>query len=158
MTKKYDTLRFALCDPYGEKESWAMDYGEPGYYALKIFVNGQELNVLLATWEDKEDGITRHTKRKSWYGHPFLSYMLYQLQSEYAATDGVPLNCCSDCGCEGCWEVSAKISVGDEEVKWYGFEHSHRPYTYGGLEFHFERHAYDAQMKKLEEWVKKYGN
>lgn len=158
MTKKYDTLRFALGDPYCEKERWVMEYGEPGHYALKIFVNGQELNALLVALEDKEDKDRKPTKPSHEYGHPYLCYMLYQLQSKSAAAYGAPLNCCVSCGCEGCWEVSTKIRAGEEEVVWYGFEHSHRPYTYGGLEFHFERRDYDAQMKKLEDWVKKYGH
>ena len=77
-------------------------------------------------------------------------------KSEYAESDGIPLCCCSDCGCEGCWEVSTKIHVGEKEVIWHDFAHSHQPYTYSGLEFHFERKAYDAQMRKLEEWAKQY--
>lgn len=158
MIKIYDKLHFALCDPFAEKELWTQEYGSLGNYALKIFVNGKELNVLLVALEDKEDRVKKPTKPAAMYGHNGLAYMLHMLQSDYAATEGVPLNCCSSCGFEGCWEVNAKVSIGEEEVIWHDFEHSHRPYTYSGLTFHFKRKDYDTQIKRLENWVKKYGH
>lgn len=36
---------------------------------------------------------------------------------------------------------------------WYSFEHKHWPYTFGSLEFRFERSTYEAQTKILEGWV-----
>lgn len=50
--------------------------------------------------------------------------------------------------------MRVKVRESEEEVVWHGFEHEHRRYTYGGLEFHFERSAYEAQVKKLEQWKK----
>lgn len=159
MTKKYDTLRFELCDPYEEKEPWLQEDGKPGSVAVKIFVNDQELNALLVAWEDKVNEADRPTNPVAWYGHNEPSYLLEQLQSEDedARTYGVPVNRCSQCGFEGCWEVRTKIRVTASEVVWHDFTHSRGLYSYDGFEFHFERHAYDGQIEKLKGWAKKYG-
>ena len=155
MEKHFDTLRFELIDPYEAKEKWAVEEYFPGLHAVRIYVNNKELNSLFVELEDKEDGTTRPTQPSDMYGHVGL-WLAKDLKSESAASYGVSLCCCSSCGDEGCWGVRAKVRESDEEVVWYGFEHEHRPYTYGGLEFHFERNAYYAQLKILEGWVKQY--
>lgn len=155
MEKHFDTLRLELIDPYEAKEKWAVEEYFPGLHAVRIYVNNNELNSLFVELEDKEDGTTRPTQPSDMYGHVGL-WLAKDLKSESAASYGVSLCCCSDCGDEGCWGVRAKVRENEDEVVWYGFEHEHRPYTYGGLEFHFERRAYDAQMEILEGWVKQY--
>lgn len=154
MEKHFDTLRFELFDPYEAKEDWAIDYG-PGRHAVRIYVNDKELNALFVELEDQEDGTATPTDPSDMYGHTGLG-LAKALKSKSAASYGVYLCCCSSCGEEGCWGVLAKVRESDAEVVWYGFEHEHRPYTYGGLEFHFERHAYDEQMKILEGWANQY--
>ena len=155
MEKHFDTLRFELIDPYEAKEKWAVEEYFPGLHAVRIYVNNKELNSLFVELEDKEDGRTRPTQPSDMYGHVGL-WLAKDLKSESAASYGVSLCCCADCGDEGCWGVRAKVRESEDEIVWYGFEHEHRPYTYGGLEFHFECSAYDAQMKILEGWVKQY--
>lgn len=156
MKKQYDELRFELCYPYEEKEKWAVDYEKPGIHGLKIFVNGKELNALLIELEDKENGDGEHTDPAEVYGHNCLGIALYEFQSHVRDPDGVLLCCCAQCACDGCNDVRAQIYMGSREVVWHHFKQSHVPYTYGGLELHFERHAYDAQIRKLEEWAKQY--
>ncbi len=157
MDKHFDTLRFELIDPYEAKEKWATEFHRTGMKAVRIYVNDKELNALLVELEDQEDGTTTPTDPADVYGHNGLELAKY-LKSKSAASYGASLCCCSDCGDEGCWGVRAKVRESEDEVVWYGFEHEHRPYTYGGLEFHFERWAYDAQMKILEGWVNLYKN
>lgn len=153
--KHFDTLRFELIDPYEAKETWAVEFYGPGQHAVRIFVNNKELNALFVELEDQEDGTTTPTDPADVYGHIGLWLAKY-LKSESAASYGVSLCCCSGCGEEGCWGVRVKVRESEDEIVWYGFEHEHRPYTYGGLEFHFERNAYYAQLKILEEWVNQY--
>lgn len=156
MKKQFDTLRFELLDPYKAREKYAVKFNYRNCRAVKILVNDKDLNTLLVELEDKEDGVDNPTNPADMYAHIGL-YVLEQLKSEYASTYGASLCCCSDCGEAECWGVTAKVRKSDQEVVWHDFEHEHRPYTYGGLEFHFERQAHDAEIKKLEEWAKQYG-
>lgn len=155
MDKNFDTIRFELFDPYEAKEQWAVDLHRTGYHAVRIYVNDKELNALLVELEDKEDGETTPSDPAHVYGHIGL-WLAEELRKESADSYGASLCCCSVCGDEGCWGVRAKVRETDDEVVWHGFEHEHRQYTYGGLEFHFERSAYEAEIKKLEDWRRQY--
>ena len=150
MEKYFDTLRFELFDPYEAGERWAVEYNHPDCRTVKIFINNKELNSLLVELEDKEDGVDNPTDSANVYGHIGPYYLLKQLKSEFASNYGASLCCCAECGDDGCWGVTTKVHESEQEVVWHDFEHEHRPYTYGGLEFHFERCAYDAEIKKLE--------
>ena len=156
MEKHFDTLRFELFNPYEEKERWAVYFDLPEVDGVKIYVNDKELNAPLVELEDKEDGSTTPSNPADVYGHTGLM-LARHLEDESAASYGASVCCCSDCGDEGCWGVRAKVKKCADEVIWHGFEHEHRPYTYGGLEFHFERQADEAQMKILKNWREEFG-
>lgn len=155
MEKHFDTLRFELIDAREAKEPWTLEYYHPGEHAVIIYVNDKDLNALLVELEDKEDGVTSPTDPTEVYGHISL-WLSRELEPKQAVSDGIYLSCCSVCGDADCWGVRAEVRENDDEVVWYSFGHEHRPYTYGGLEFHFERNAYYAQLKILEGWVKQY--
>ena len=155
MEKHFDTLRLELIDARKAKEPWALDYYVPGEHAVIIYVNDKDLNALFVELEDQEDGATSPTDPTEVYGHITL-WLSRELEPKQAVSYGISLSCCSVCGDEGCWGVRAEVRESVDEVVWYGFRHEHRPYTYGGLEFHFERNAYYAQLKILEEWVNQY--
>lgn len=155
MEKRFDTLRFEIFDPYEAKEPWAVEFNKRNWHSVKIFINDKELNALLVGLEDKEKGVLTPTNSANEYGHNGV-YIVDQLESDYADSYGASVCCCADCGEEGCWGIRVKVRKNEHEVVWHDFEHEHMSYTYGGLEFHFERHAYDAEIRKLQQWAKQH--
>ena len=126
---------------------------EKHYDTLRFEIN--ELNALLVGLEDKEKGVVTPTNPANEYGHNGV-YIVDQLESDYADSYGASVCCCAGCGEEGCWGIRVKVHKNEHEVVWHDFEHEHMSYTYGGLEFHFERNAYDAEIRKLQQWAKQY--
>ena len=152
MATHYDTISFELFDAYAGGERWAEEYEAP-LLTVKIFINGQELNALFVAFEDHYENL-EHDNPNEVYGHLEPFFLLRCLTSEYAETYGASLNCCSDCACEGCWEVRVHISETDDEVIWHDFEHEHRHYPYN-WQFRFKKEEYEKQIKLLESWADK---
>lgn len=61
---------------------------------------------------------------------------------------GIPLVTCADCGEIHCWSVSAVVEREENCVIWT-LRHNHRDWDYG-LEFRFDRKAYDDEITKLK--------
>lgn len=158
MPQSFDTLRFEIFDPVSAREPWAVQYASPGEHAVRILVNGRDLNALLTELEDREDGLDAPCPDEGGgrYGHVGL-WLHRELTERYRDALGAPVCCCAECGEVGCDGVCVHVRADDREVVWHHFEHEHCGYAYGGLTFRFERGAYDAQIRQLKVWAEEYG-
>lgn len=150
MQKQYDSISFEYFDAREAQEPWAVEFGADKEPAIKIFINGRELNAWLVSLEDVFTNST-DTPPAMVYGHNPPSFLLKELTSPYADSYGASLNCCSDCGDEGCWGVRVKVTQTEDEVIWHDFVHEHRDYPYN-LEFHFDKASYEEQLQALREF------
>lgn len=149
MQKQYDSISFECFDARDAKEPWAVEFGADKEPAIKIFINGRELNAWLVSLEDVFTNST-DTPPAMVYGHNPPSFLLKELTSPYADSYGASLNRCAVCG-EACRDVRVKITQIEDLVTWHDFKHEHRDYPYN-LEFHFDKASYEEQLQALREF------
>ncbi|MCG5031540.1 hypothetical protein MAF45_08805 [Mesosutterella sp. OilRF-GAM-744-9] len=152
MERTFNTLDFEHFDAVAADEKWAVEYRQPRCPAVRILIDGRDLNEMIVEAEARFKGEPPRNPDDE-YGHESARSLLKELKPSEGWEDEkdywLELNCCSECGSTGCWGVTAYWVERPGEVVWHHFEHAHRDYPYD-FAFHFEKTAYEAAIGKLE--------
>lgn len=156
MERKFNTLQFELFDAVAAGEEWALDPGFSSNPAVRILIDGRDLNAILVEAEARFEGLSPW-RADSEYGHMSARVLLGGLRPRKGLRPGethwADLSCCHACQYTDCWGVYALCEEKPQEVVWLQFTHTQVKrsiYPYD-LEFHFEKAAYEAALDRLAE-------
>jgi hypothetical protein len=142
-------------DPTADRETG-------GRGALSVFVDGQDLSLLVAEHEQPYADAEGHPDLAGSYAGLDPRRFEQSVSDHFLGYAGSDLACgprdktvllgCT-CGEPGCWPLMARIEANDAEVIWREFEQPHRRSRWSYEDFGpitFHRTQYDEALKALE--------